>query len=104
MDYCIITPTRERPECLKLLSHLINKQTILPLQWIVVDESKDTPDLPSLPYLQYIKRIPQKNDPIHTVTVNMLEALKNVNRDAEIVLIFEDDDWYREDYAEQMLN
>lgn len=101
-DYTIITPTKNRPECMKVLSVLIDKQTVKPKQWIIVDDGDMPLQTPQFSYITHIRRQPLSSDPCHTITLNMLEALKYIA--FPVVLIFEDDDWYREDYAEQMLS
>lgn len=101
MNYSIITPTRDRPECMQLLARFIAKQTVKPISWIIVDDGDKALNMPLTPYLNYVRRFKEPNEPVHTIALNMIEGLKYVRSDA--VLIFEDDDWYREDYAEKML-
>jgi hypothetical protein len=96
-DFTIITPTGDRPKAFTLCKLYVERQTILPKEWIIVDDGID-PILPiSLPFIKYVRRIPQKDDPKHTLPVQMLEAFKHVTTDK--VIIMEDDDWYSKEYC-----
>jgi glycosyltransferase involved in cell wall biosynthesis len=101
--FTIITPTGDRPEAFALCWKYVNRQTIWPAEWIIVDDGvtgwQDIP-LSNIP-TKVIRRVRGPNDPAHTLPVQMLEALLHVTTD--YVLIFEDDDWYREDYCERMM-
>lgn len=100
MNYTAITPTGDRHFQMSLCEEYISRQTIPPSQWIVVDDGND-PMTPT-DNMDYIRRNRQRGDHIHTLKLNMLEALDRIEN--EICIIFEDDDWYHPEYAEFVLN
>jgi hypothetical protein len=102
-NFTVITPTGDRPQCFELCKKFIQRQSVLPSQWIVIDDGKTPMRLTNekMPFLTYIRREPQKTDPKHTLASQMLEALKYVKYDK--IFMMEDDDWYCSTYFEQML-
>lgn len=91
----IITCTGDRPEAFRLCQKWVARQTIDYHQWIVVDDGKEP--LREIPMgCSYIRRVPQSNDPPHTLCLNMREAFNYVKH--EKVVIIEDDDWYSSNY------
>lgn len=103
-NYTIITPTGDRPQLFKLCKKYVLRQSLLPSQWVIIDDGKvpieQKPVFNSIG-IDYIRRKPQEDDPKHTIRVNMLEALKHVKNDK--VIIFEDDDWYHKDYCKELI-
>ena len=57
----LITPTGDRPLAFALCQNWMRKQTVLPFQWVVVDDGK----IPMKPYvpMEYVRRKPHPNDP-----------------------------------------
>lgn len=92
-----ITPTGDRPLALLMCQQWMERQTMPPDQWIVVDDGKE-PYRPGV--CGYIRRRPQPDDPKHTLNINMLEALRHVKGDK--IIIIEDDEYYAPGYIEEM--
>jgi glycosyltransferase involved in cell wall biosynthesis len=101
-EYTIITPTGDRPEAFTLCVKYIQRQTVKPTEWIIVDDGKTPLDVSILPaYAKYIRR--ENTEPHkHSLTPNMLEAFKYVT--TQKIVIIEDDDWYASNYCEYMLD
>ena len=97
LPFTVITLTGGRTEAFRLCKKYMARQTVQPEQWIVVDDGKRALPKKYQSGCEYHRRKPLKTDPIHTLRVNMLEALKHVKTD--VVVMVEDDDWYREDYS-----
>ena len=74
-------------------------QTKKPDEWIVIDDGID-PTIPTIP-AEYIRRKPQPGDPKITLPLNILTALAFVKGD--IVLFFEDDEYYAPGYINAMV-
>ena len=101
LDFTVITLTGDRTKSFKLCKEYMAKQTVQPEQWIVVDDGKRALPIKDRSGCEYHRRKPLKTDPIHTLRVNLLEALKHVKTD--FIVMVEDDDWYRQDYLEIQL-
>jgi glycosyltransferase involved in cell wall biosynthesis len=99
-DITVITCTGDRPEAFNLLCKWMDRQTIKPKQWIVIDDGKAP--IIERKDMQYIRRIPSNKDPSHTLCINMMLALKEVLCDK--IIIMEDDDWYSPTYIDYMSN
>lgn len=102
-DFAIITPTGDRISAFNRCVQMVCTQTVQPKEWIIVDDGM-TPltDLMRLPdWATYVRRERGSDDPPHTLSVNVLEALKHVTCDR--VVIVEDDDWYSPVYIEYLL-
>lgn len=100
--FTVITPTGDRPEAFELCKLYMNRQTIKPSQWIIVDDGFEKGDeAKEFSFSQYIRRERKKGEPKHTLPCQMLEAFNYVN--TNYVLIMEDDDWYAPNYFEEML-
>jgi len=97
--YTIITPTGDRHKLFKLCEKYVNRQTIPPSQWIVVDDGQKPITAKSATH--YVRRTPLKSDPVHTLKLNIQVAIPLIKYDK--ILIFEDDDWYHPIYAKIML-
>jgi len=101
LDFTVITCTGDRPEVFELCKRYIQRQTVLPAQWIIVDDGKVPVDRPDFAFTNYIRRIPKSTDPQHTLPVQLLEALKRVKYTK--IVMMEDDDWYAPMYCEESL-
>ena len=100
-EFTVITLTGDRPKAFKLCKQYMERQTVQPTQWIVVSDGKRAMPKKDRNGCEYYRRKPLKTDPIHTLRVNLLEALKHVKTDS--VVIVEDDDWYSPNYLETSL-
>lgn len=100
-SFTVITPTGDRPEVIELCKYYMFRQTLLPAQWIIVDDGKTPLPASNVGFVTHVRREPRPSDPEHTLTVQMLEAFKYVKHDR--VLIMEDDDWYCPEYCEKMM-
>lgn len=100
--FSVITPMRDRPRAFELCRRWVLRQTILPPQWVIVDDGNIPlhKDLVSEPFITYIRRPPSSAK--WTLKENMLTALKYVKYD--FVIMVEDDDWYSPEYFEVMLS
>jgi hypothetical protein len=98
--FTVITPTRDRPELFEICRRWMLRQTIQPLQWLIIDDG-DIP-LPEglIQDLDYIRRIPT-NDAC-SIKQNIKEALDYIQYNR--VIIVEDDDWYAPDYFKTVLS
>lgn len=101
VDFSIVTTTRDRPEAIKLCKKYVERQTIQPKEWLIVDDG-DSIIQHLVPNAHYIRREPQENDPAHTAKVNILKALEHIQ--TGIYVAFEDDDWYAPTYCETILS
>lgn len=103
--FTIITPTGDRREVFRFCLRYIERQTVPVPEWIIVDDGGEPLRLPTsiqnIYGLKYVRRERNPADPSHTLPVQLLEALKHVTTDR--VLVMEDDDWYRADYCERMM-
>jgi len=98
----IITPTGDRPEMLAILKGCVERQSIRPSSWVVVDDGAvpSSRIVSDLPYVKYVRR--ERTEKGHTLKWQMLEALRHVETD--VVVIMEDDDWYGADYLKNTLD
>lgn len=94
----LITPTGDRLLAFALCQNWMRKQTILPFQWIVVDDGK----VPMEPYvpMEYVRREPQPNDPQCTLSLNLEASLPLIKGNK--IIIIEDDEYYAPKYVEEM--
>jgi len=99
--FTVITPTGDRPEPFKLCCHFMQRQSVYPTEWIIVDDGVVPTSPPDLPFVKYIRRINTSPEGVHTLPLQMIEALQHVTTDK--IIMFEDDDWYCSDYFERML-
>jgi hypothetical protein len=86
----VITPTGDRPECLRLSERWMARQTVQPAQWLVIDDG-ETPTACTMGQ-RHVRRQRHELDPIHTLPQNILAAVPLVEHDK--VIIWEDDDAY----------
>ena len=97
---CAITCTGDRPIPFSLSERWMRAQTIQPDLWIIVDDGKIPSQIPDLPYVRYIRRERKSTDPIHTMILNLEEAMKYISRDK--IFIWEDDEYYAPKYLENL--
>ena len=100
-EFTVITPTGDRPEVFELCCKYVLRQSILPTQWIIIDDGVVPTQVPDKRFIHYIRREPDPNYRFHTLPIQMLEAVKHVKH--EKIIIVEDDDWYCPTYFEQVL-
>lgn len=110
MDYIIITPTGNREVLLRRTALYIQRQTVQPLLWVVVDDGNEPfpitePQFSSdYPPILYLKRLRLAGEPVHTLRLNMQYALQHLPLYKNVgIFIFEDDDWYAPTYVEKLL-
>jgi glycosyltransferase involved in cell wall biosynthesis len=101
MKVSVLTPTCNRPVALKLTERMLQRQTRQPDQWVIADGSLERiafpdPDDRSVVVVRY----PQEPGPRNFCT-NVMRGLEYVNGD--VVVIFEDDDWYHPTHIERMV-
>lgn len=99
-----ITCTGSRTQAFQLCRQYMARQTRKPDQWIVVHDSVDvTPELQEASAAEFeLYAGPVRwQEGYNTHRSNMDEALKHVRGD--VIVIFEDDDWYAPTYIEEML-
>lgn len=93
----LITPTGDRPICLERCIFYMERQTLKPDQWIIVDDG-DTPSYKGQSdTIDYVRR-KYCNDKAKSLTGNLIAACRYIRHNK--VLIIEDDDWYSPNYIE----
>ncbi len=100
MKITVVTATGDRPDAFTLCQKWIREQTRFPDQWVIVDDGMVSLKPPSFPSCDYFRREPQKDDPKHTMIINLKEAFKHIS--GNVVLIIEDDEYYSPKYIEIM--
>lgn len=97
MKISVITPTCDRPFGIKLCEKYMARQSVQPDEWIVGDGGQ-TP----APLTMGQTHIHQPKPPgAANLTGNLQAALEAVTGD--VLLIMEDDDWYRADHIEKAM-
>lgn len=91
----LITPTADRPEGIRLCERWVAAQTMKPDQWIVADDGTEPAKLTM--GQKHIRR-PRKETGGASLARNILAAIPHVLGD--VVLIFEDDDYYKSNHVE----
>ena len=99
--YTIITPTGDRHKLFEICKKYVERQTLKPSQWIIIDDGKNPLDTDLPEFAVYIRRDPKNTDPKHTLPINLRTAFEFVNN--EYIYIFEDDDWYHADYVKESI-
>lgn len=99
MSISIITPTRDRQEQLSLVIDCINNQTLMPDEWIIVDDGskpvdKNILDKIVIPH----KYIHYKSYLSISTCMNSAKALQATSGDK--IIFFDDDDYYPPKYIE----
>jgi hypothetical protein len=99
-----VTPTGDRPIPLALCRRWLERQTVQPDEWLVVDDGKESSEAvlngTSL-RLRYLRRPRQLREPVHTLSANLTLALQEV-RPGNAIVVIEDDDWYAANYLESV--
>lgn len=100
----VLTPTKDRPEALQLLSLWLENQTYQDFEWVVVTDGKvNSPnnhrDWFRRPY-RILERTPGPEK--QSLNLNLLHALKSPLLKDRPIAIMEDDDWYHPDYLKVM--
>jgi len=93
MSISIVTTTRGRPGCFALLERWVARQTVQPVQWLVVGE--DHQGYRFTMGQEIIKR-KSKKDTLPSICENWLAAIPHLKGDR--ILVMEDDDYYHEEY------
>lgn len=103
LPFSVITPTGERPGTLYLLKKYLERQTIQPAEWIVVDDGIAPSEaiVRGFPGLKYHRRKPADDESGHTLKYNLAAALGLAT--TGYLIVMEDDDWYHPEYLETML-
>jgi glycosyltransferase involved in cell wall biosynthesis len=97
-DITLLTPTGGRPYQMRLSEIYKNRQkTKLNIQWIVIDDFKDTAQTDYDCDLVIVRK-PFWKPGDKTLGQNILEGMKFIESD--FVLFWEDDDWYHPDYIQ----
>lgn len=99
-----ITCTGDRPAAFELCLRWMLGQTVIPEQWIIVDDGRNP-----MPYsgfyrsafVDYLRREPRPDDPKHTLNLNVRAALPAIKGDR--ILFIEDDEYYAPAYIETMV-
>ena len=97
MSISLITPTCNRQAAIENCERWIARQTIKFDEWIVADGG-DSPVTLTMGQTHLHNPQPQG---AQNLTANILAALERVSSD--IVIIIEDDDWYRADHIERCI-
>lgn len=101
----VLTPTGDRLTAFKFCIDYMNRQTLKPDLWIIVDDSKND-DYSSV--LEYIKipyqvlRLPPMDS--NSLVRNVTAGLELIKDDNTRLVFMEDDDWYPENYLEVSYN
>jgi len=97
----VITPTGDRPLAFWLCQIWMKQQTVIPDQWIVVDDGVQLRDDLRVGSFTRVRR-PPKEDGVtrHTLLDNLRAAIPFVAGDK--ILIWEDDEYYSPEYIERM--
>lgn len=98
-DFAVLTPTGDRQKLFNQCQKYLLRQTILPKQWLVIDDGYKKLNKLSA-NIDYYAR--ERTEEGHTLRFNILHALDKIKYDK--VIIMEDDDWYHPEYLEFMLN
>ena len=99
----VFTPTGDRPLALERCKFYLERQTIKPDQWVIVDDGakKSARNFETSFTIDLIERDPCK-DQTKSFTGNLIAGIEKIKGD--IVIIFEDDDWYHPQYIEKTLD
>lgn len=97
----VITLTGDRNKVFELVRQHISAQTIQPDQWIIVDDGFESLPERLIEGADYIRREPKKGEGF-TLIQNMKLAVSQIKGD--IILFFEDDDYYAPNYIETYYN
>ena len=96
----IITPTFQRDDFLPRIRQCVQSQTLQDIEWLIADDSPEKSahfDPPGDPRIRYI-HLPQR------MSVGEKRNLLVEQAQSEVILHFDDDDYYAPGYAHTMLN
>lgn len=96
----LITPTGSRQSAFELCEKYMARQTVKHTQWIVIDDSPQTPTQCHLRQT-YIMGPKEWRPGINTQRLNLDAAIPLITGD--YIFIIEDDDWYAPTYLEIMM-
>lgn len=103
MKFRVLTPTKDRPEALALLSRWLLRQTRQDFEWWIVCDGEKTPKFPEWgDRLNVLKREPAPKD-THSLNANIVHALDNMPQNLPVA-ICEDDDYYAPRYLQVMMD
>lgn len=98
MTLTVVTPTGDRPEALARCQYYLERQTIQPDQWLVIDDGIE-PYQPKHPALTYLRL--DHDSSKHTLARNIHVATSYMGTDH--IIIMEDDDWYHSTYLQNIV-
>ena len=98
MRIAAITPTADQPTGIALLEEYMRRQTIHPDVWVVADDGEQHASL-TMGQVHVVRE--RQHEGGRSLAANMLAALKYA--DADVIVVFEHDDWYRPDHIEVSL-
>lgn len=96
----LITPTGDRQIAFSRCEYYIAIQTVLPQQWVIVDDGNSPTTFNNTSYHKYIRKQPV-HDKAKSLTTNIVCALPHIEYNK--ILIIEDDDYYAPEYIQQMV-
>lgn len=94
----VITPTADRPAAWPLAERWMSRQTVQPDQWIVADDGRSP--APLTMGQEHVRR-ERTHEGGASLAMNLLAAIPRVQGD--VVLVMEDDDYYRPNHIETCL-
>lgn len=93
----LLTVTGDRQVCIERTWFYIQRNSLKPNQWLIVDDGDKAAELVQTGFIQHIKR-QRIRDKAKSFIGNLREALLHVKY--KKILIIEDDDWYSPDYVQ----
>lgn len=96
----VITPTGDRQEALNLAIKMMNKQTIKPDMWIIVDDGKEKSNLQKIDCNHKVVRCSPMDG--FSIVRNIREAISLIPSNDCKLVIWEDDDYYPPQYLEHI--
>lgn len=106
MKVTLLTCTRNRPIALEQCARFIRRSVRKPHQWIIINDGKPI-KAPNAGVPTLVKnRLQGMGEPAHTLPLNLREFLPMLGKMAsdDIVIFFEDDDWYSKDYINHVVS
>lgn len=105
MKINLLTCTQDRPVAMGICRRYIERSVRKPDRWLIVDDGqaptvqKDMAETA----IHSVRRLHRKNEPPHTLPLNLLESLPLWHgHTGELLVFWEDDDWYSPAYLEQV--
>lgn len=97
MKFTVITCTGDRPEAFALCEKYVSRQTLQPVQWIVLDDGKVPTTCTKGQEYYYVPEFQGRG----SLVKKLRHAIEVVGIRGDAVAFFEDDDWYAEDWLKQ---